>query len=233
MAEDEWACPSCTLINPPSSVCCTACGTDFPAPGRPPAQPERRTRSISRVEPSGLSSRKTHPCEAQSYLQSRTVCGRLHMQRESQGTDGMCWAFAGAWTRALGFLGAVAGSAAGALLSSTRRGTRPSEHAIWMACGAAMGIEGKLRPNSFLCIAAQPMCAASSMTCSISAAVAISARSSALLSTLSRVSVFVRIVAVGVPACYAAMLRVLSYSSGAALSLGRRYLIALTVPHAS
>lgn len=42
----------------------------------------------------------------------------------------------------MGFLGAVAGSAAGAILSSTRRGTRTTEHAIWMAFGAAMGIEG-------------------------------------------------------------------------------------------
>ncbi len=47
----------------------------------------------------------------------------------------------------MGFLGAVAGSAAGALLSSTRGGTRPREHAIWMALGAAMGIEGDLLAN--------------------------------------------------------------------------------------
>ncbi len=54
--------------------------------------------------------------------------------------------FTGAWPRAMGFLGAVAGSAAGAILSSTRRGTRPSEHAVWMAFGAAMGIEGTVHP---------------------------------------------------------------------------------------
>ena len=58
----------------------------------------------------------------------------------------MCLVFAGAWTRAMGFFGAVAGSAAGALLSSTRGGTRPREHAIWMAFGAAMGIEGRCLP---------------------------------------------------------------------------------------
>ena len=54
--------------------------------------------------------------------------------------------FTGAWPRAMGFLGAVAGSAAGAILSSTRRSTRPSEHAVWMAFGAAMGIEGMMQP---------------------------------------------------------------------------------------
>ena len=50
----------------------------------------------------------------------------------------------GAWSKAMGFLGAVAGSAAGAILSSTRRGARrgPGDHAIWMAFGAAAGIEG-------------------------------------------------------------------------------------------
>lgn len=48
----------------------------------------------------------------------------------------------------MGFFGAVAGSAAGALLSSTRGGTRPREHAIWMAFGAAMGIEGRM-PSIF------------------------------------------------------------------------------------
>ena len=58
------------------------------------------------------------------------------------------WAFAGTWTRAMGFLGAVAGSAAGALLSSTRGGTRPREHAMWMAFGAAMGIEGAMLTRS-------------------------------------------------------------------------------------
>ena len=44
----------------------------------------------------------------------------------------------------MGFLGAVAGSAAGAILSSTRRGARSGagDHAIWMAFGAAAGIEG-------------------------------------------------------------------------------------------
>ena len=52
--------------------------------------------------------------------------------------------FTGAWSRAMGFLGAVAGSAAGAILSSTRRGARrgAGDHAIWMAFGAAAGIEG-------------------------------------------------------------------------------------------
>ena len=44
----------------------------------------------------------------------------------------------------MGFLGAAAGSAAGAILSSTRRGARrgAGAHALWMAFGAAAGIEG-------------------------------------------------------------------------------------------
>ncbi|CAK0771648.1 hypothetical protein CVIRNUC_003882 [Coccomyxa viridis] len=49
----------------------------------------------------------------------------------------------GAWYRAMGFLGTVAGSAAGAILSSTRgRACQGAgDHAIWMAFGAAAGIE--------------------------------------------------------------------------------------------
>ena len=51
---------------------------------------------------------------------------------------------AGAWSRAAGLLGAVAGSAAGAILSSTRRRAcrGAGNHAIWMTFGAAAGIEG-------------------------------------------------------------------------------------------
>ena len=87
-----------------------------------------------------------------------------------------CRSFAGAWTKAMGFLGAVAGSAAGALLSSTRGGTRPREHAIWMAFGAAMGIEGNSgQPGPSLnlqhCTCMQPalrlQCASSVVSCPI------------------------------------------------------------------
>ncbi|CAK0771639.1 hypothetical protein CVIRNUC_003881 [Coccomyxa viridis] len=78
------------------------------------------------------------------------VCGATHPLPEQTisrpqrpGRDRPREQHSGAWSRAMGFLGAVAGSAAGAILSSTRRGARrgAGDHAIWMAFGAAAGIE--------------------------------------------------------------------------------------------
>ena len=83
--------------------------------------------------------------EALASLSSRSIfnsltspCG-LFLTRAQAGC-----LVAGAWSRAMGFLATVAGSAAGAILSSTRRGARSGagDHAIWMAFGAAAGIEG-------------------------------------------------------------------------------------------
>ncbi|CAK0771658.1 hypothetical protein CVIRNUC_003883 [Coccomyxa viridis] len=78
------------------------------------------------------------------------VCGetqplpeQMISRPERHGRDRPREQHSGAWSRAMGFLGTVAGSAAGAILSSTRQGARSGagDHAIWMAFGAAAGIE--------------------------------------------------------------------------------------------
>ena len=43
---DAWDCPICTLINPPTYLCCDGCGTERPAPFRE-SSPSAASRTIS------------------------------------------------------------------------------------------------------------------------------------------------------------------------------------------
>ncbi|OJD17488.1 hypothetical protein AJ78_02409 [Emergomyces pasteurianus Ep9510] len=55
---ESWACPACTLVNPPSFLCCDACTSERPLPAKTLSTPERsvkRARTETQSPAAGIS----------------------------------------------------------------------------------------------------------------------------------------------------------------------------------